>query len=690
MERLIASANENNKIESYQVTCLRKIFIYTLSEESRSKRIMPSCLKVAMQSMKNFPWCPDIQEYGCGILSNATLTANSPSYSISNLKIGIKLVFDAITNHNLGRGVIQNATHFLMNVSQKNIFVIYTEQPEARINSLCAALCGFPDNRSTQEYCLNIIIRTCEDPTLCSYVRKYFEERQDLLDDITSLINAYTKDMDSNLFSLLIMLVLILSDEQVIWDKLTNGGEFASLLINALTLPWMENVLATKIFSVLLKMCYEWELCKNKQPSILENVSEPIFSILCRCPRDQRIQEWGCAVLEGLSNCRMPIISSLGQAETAVKLLYSNKENPTTIKSYFSILWSAVHRKDDLKLMLDAAGIIKAVTSAMKAYPEDIEMQIQGSGLIASLFANKEIVSRALRSKWTCELSQVFYAMKKFSMDPSMQVTGMEVLCNTIACNPDIYFTCESMKIAVLNLGKFCDDLRIVSTALTLLRNLSYQDSLDQRFLKFGGLVAVVGVIRMNHLSSVCPHALSVLSVILGSKHCANAFVASWPGLLPLMLKRASSGFYQDDGILISSMRCVLKIIQVIGVTTKSTVDTLINIFRSNMDKFQVAYLCCQIFETLAHYDAFVKSPSKDAVSELISDATIRWIQSEALQDMAKKFADEISREEIVASGTNVAKKQNRGMKYISFKTLGDVTEFVSDKPAGSTLIENK
>ena len=689
MERLIASANEHVNIEGEQIKFLHKIFVYTLAEESRMGRLMPACLDITIRAMKNFPWCPDIQEYGCGTLSNATFTSYSPYYTIVQLYDGVKLAFDALVNHGLDGNIVQNATLFLKNISQYNAPVLYTDQAEERITNLCTVLCDHFRNRSTQDYCLSILIKTCEDPALISHVRRFFDEKPDFTGTVSVIAETCIKDMDSDLLTLVVVLVQALSEEHGLWDKLTCDGRYASLLLDTLGLPWLKGSLATRILSVLLKMCCEWEPSKARRPQDTTKACESLFSVLDKYPLDERVQEWGCAVLEGLFACRMHVIPTAKQAKIAVSLVYANEGNPTIIKSYFNMLWSAAHGNDERKLALDTAGAIKAATTVMKAYPEDIEMQIQGCGLIATLLSHKDVAMRAVRSKWTCGISQVISAMKKFPRDPSMQRTGMEALCNAIACNADIYFTYESMKIAVLNLAKFCDDLRIVSTALMLLRNLVYQDPLDQRFLKFGGLVAVVGVIRMNHLSSVCPLALSVLSVILGSKHCANAFEATWPGLLPIMLKRASSGFYEDDTILISVMRCILKVIQVIGVTTKSTIDTLFDIFRNNMENFQIVHMCCLIFEALAHYDAFINSPSKDTANELVTDACTRWFQSESLQEVVNRFIQELSRERIIIGETTVTKNQKRGMRYTSFKSLTDVTEFVLDKDVDSDDVKS-
>ena len=691
MERLIASANEHVNIEGEQIKCLHKIFVYTLAEESRAGRLMPACLGIAIRAMKNFPWCPDIQEYGCGTLSNATLTEDSSYYTVVQLQDGIDLAFDALGNHNLDTSVVQNATLFLRNISQNDSLVLYPAAlAEGRVNVLCTVLCEHFRNRSTQDYCLSVLIKTCEDPTLCAHVQRFFDERPDFTGTVSAISETCIKEADSDLLTLVTVFVQALTEDPGLWDKLTGDGRYATLLLDTLALPWLKGSLATRMLSILLKMCCDWEHNKARRPRDPVKACEALFSVLDKYPLDERVQEWGCAVLEGLFCYNVPIIPTPKQANIAVNLVYANEGNPTIVKTYFNMLWSAAHGNDDRKLALDGAGAIKAATTVMKAYPEDIEMQIQGCGLIASLLSHKEVATRAVRAKWTCGISQVISAMKKFPRDPSVQRTGMEALCNAIACNADIYFTYESMKIAVLNLAKFCDDLRIVSTALMLLRNLVYQDPLDQRFLKFGGLVAVVGVLRMNHLSSVCPLALSVLSVILGSKHCANAFEATWPGLLPVMLKRASSGFYQDDTILISVMRCILKVIQVIGVTTKSTIETLFGIFRSNMENFQIVHMCCLIFEALAHYDAFINSPSKDTANELMTDACTRWFQSESLQEVVNRFIQELSRERIIIGETTVTKSQKRGMRYTSFKSLTDVTEFVLDRDIGDNNNNSK
>lgn len=681
MERLIASANENINIESEQIRYVHMIYVYTLAEDSRMGRMMPACLDTVLRAMKNFSLCPDIQEYGCGALFNATLTDDSPYYSTFRLQDGIKLAFDALMNHNLDINVVQNATLFLRNMSQNSILELYTAEADKRVRILCTVTCENPRNRSVQESCLTIIIKTCEEHALLPYVEKFFAKKPDLPEVASDIASVCIEERDPNLFSLFVVLLLFLSEDKEVWDGLTHNGKFVGTLINSLEMPWMKSVLAVKVLTLLLKVCCEWESCNDRRPPDLNKASNAIFSILSRYPLDERIQEYGCAVLEGIFNCRVHIVSSPPQAEIAVKLIHANKENPTIVKSYFNMLWSAAHGSDDRKLALDGAGAIKAATTVMKLHTEDLEMQIQGCGLIATLLSHKDVGGRAVRLKWTCGLSQVIYAMKKFPKDPYMQTTGMEVLCNTIACNADIYFTYESMKIAVLNLAKFCDDLRVVSTALALLRNLVYQDPLDQKFLKFGGLVAIIGVIRMNHMSSVCPLALSVLGVILESKRCANAFEATWPGLLPALLKRASSGFYRDDTVMISVMRCILNVIQTIGVITRSTIEMLLSIFRDSMDKFQIVYMCCLIFEALSHYDAFVNSPSKDVANELMAVAITKWPQSESLHDVVNKFTLKLSKKRILIGDNVVRKKDNEGTSHTSFKTIGDAPEFALDRP---------
>ena len=667
--------------EAEQDKLLVNIYSATIPKRYAKGTTPKECLETTEKAMERFPESLRIQERGYSILANIALNKNASCCGSATLQKWVERAFNALMEFNSVRGIFQNVARFLEGVSLNDPAALFKCEASLRTVMLCNSLFTYPADREIQGSFLSVLIRSCEDPAICSAVRKFFLEQQDLPGIITSIFNVSITEKDSGLLYLAVTFVQALADEPEFMAALARGGTLASVLVSVLAFTWAQKALVTKTLCFLLTLSESWKPGADVRPSDLAAAENAVIYVISKYPTDERIQEWGCVVLEGLyycCDCRSGIsgVSSPERAAAFVGALRANEENPSVLKAYFGMLWNAAHNNDSCKLELGNAGAVSAVTDAMKAHSADAELQVQGCGLLASLLSLKINAEKAVRLKCTCGLSQVIYAIKKFSYDPSVQAAGMEVLCNVVACNPEFLFVCESMKIAVLNMYKMCENSCVVSKSLNLLRNMTFQGPLDQQFICFGGLAAVIGAARMDHLSSVRPLALSVLNVSLESELCLKTFMATWPGFLPSLLARVED----SNSIAIPALNCIFKVLKSTGVITKLTVERIVNVFRNCMDDYDTAYLCCSIFEFLAGFDLFICLPSKAPAQELMASAADKWSKSEDLCTIVNKFICKVTRYDQVDDPNGCSSDNNDDNE-----SENDVSDFTLDVTASET-----